>query len=365
VLNASDWLSNDPVLDLIAGDYTLVVGDATDRLGTYAFQLLSAASAEQITLGETVTGRPSDRDAGLAAHILPSTAPVAAGPGDTMLRLSQGGPVVTVADDAALRPQALTIETWLRPDAFRQWDTVLMKSSTGSWQDGYGLYLDGSGNLDFFVNSYLRHVVVAPKLRKVLRRAMAITFGSIAALIGVLFLVPAPLRTDAEGVVWLPDEAHVRARTSGFVEAAPVPRGARVEPGRTRLLRTPSRAENLDEALALVREVSGRTLGKRHYTVQLMGALALLEGRLVEMATGEGKTLTAAPAAVVAALSGMPVHVVTVNDYLAARDAEELSPISCSRTGATTSWSRTRSRSSTSSPGASWRTAPGRAASTR
>ena len=158
-------------------------------MGTYAFQLLSAASAEQITLGETVTGRPSDRDAGLAAHILPSTAPVAAGPGDTMLRLSQGGPVVTVADDAALRPQALTIETWLRPDAFRQWDTVLMKSSTGSWQDGYGLYLDGSGNLDFF-----REQLPAPRRR----RAQAAQgppardgdhpFGSIAALIGVLFL---------------------------------------------------------------------------------------------------------------------------------------------------------------------------------
>lgn len=96
---------------------------------------------------------------------------------------------------------------------------------------------------------------------------------------------------------------------------------------RTRLLARPSDAAGLEQAFALVREASGRTIGKRHYKVQVMGALGLFEGRMVEMATGEGKTLTAAPAAVVAALSGMPVHVVTVNDYLAGRDAEELRPL--------------------------------------
>ncbi len=84
---------------------------------------------------------------------------------------------------------------------------------------------------------------------------------------------------------------------------------------------------HLTRAFALVREVSWRTTQKRHYPVQIMGAMALFEGRMVEMATGEGKTLTATPAAVVAALAGDPVHVVTVNDYLAARDAEENKPI--------------------------------------
>ncbi|OYU20114.1 MAG: translocase [Rhodobacteraceae bacterium PARR1] len=83
----------------------------------------------------------------------------------------------------------------------------------------------------------------------------------------------------------------------------------------------------LIRAFALVREASARTLGKRHYKVQIMGALGLYEGRMVEMATGEGKTLTAAPAAVVAALAGDPVYVVTVNDYLAARDAAECKPV--------------------------------------
>ena len=78
---------------------------------------------------------------------------------------------------------------------------------------------------------------------------------------------------------------------------------------------------------ALVREASRRHLGKPHYPVQLMGGWALLDGMLVEMATGEGKTITATLAAATAALAGMPVHVITVNDYLASRDAEELGPL--------------------------------------
>jgi preprotein translocase subunit SecA len=81
------------------------------------------------------------------------------------------------------------------------------------------------------------------------------------------------------------------------------------------------------QAFAIVREASRRTLGMEHYSVQIMGALALFDGRMVEMATGEGKTLTATPAAVVAALAGQPVHIVTVNDYLAARDAEANRPL--------------------------------------
>ncbi|MFC3616289.1 translocase [Lutimaribacter marinistellae] len=83
----------------------------------------------------------------------------------------------------------------------------------------------------------------------------------------------------------------------------------------------------VDRAFAITREVSARVLGKRHYKEQIMGAIGLYEGRMIEMATGEGKTLTATPAAVVAALSGKPVHVVTVNDYLASRDAEETAPV--------------------------------------
>ena len=78
---------------------------------------------------------------------------------------------------------------------------------------------------------------------------------------------------------------------------------------------------------ALIREVSGRTLGKRHFDVQLMGGWALLKGMIAEMETGEGKTLTATLAAGTAALAGVPVHVLTVNDYLTRRDADEMGPV--------------------------------------
>lgn len=78
---------------------------------------------------------------------------------------------------------------------------------------------------------------------------------------------------------------------------------------------------------ALVREVSGRTIGKRHFDVQLMGGWALLKGMVAEMETGEGKTLTATLAASTAALAGVPVHVLTVNDYLTRRDADEMGPV--------------------------------------
>jgi preprotein translocase subunit SecA len=78
---------------------------------------------------------------------------------------------------------------------------------------------------------------------------------------------------------------------------------------------------------ALVREVAGRTLGERHFDVQLIGGRILLEGMVAEMQTGEGKTLTATLAACTAALAGVPVHVITVNDYLARRDAEWMGPV--------------------------------------
>lgn len=81
------------------------------------------------------------------------------------------------------------------------------------------------------------------------------------------------------------------------------------------------------EALALIREVADRSLGLRPYPVQIMAAWAMLGGLLAEMRTGEGKTLSAAVAASAAALGGEPVHVITVNDYLARRDADTMRPL--------------------------------------
>ena len=78
----------------------------------------------------------------------------------------------------------------------------------------------------------------------------------------------------------------------------------------------------IPEAFALVREAGRRTLEMRHFDVQLIGGIALHEGHIAEMRTGEGKTLVATLAAYLNALTGRGVHIVTVNDYLARRDAE-------------------------------------------
>ena len=85
--------------------------------------------------------------------------------------------------------------------------------------------------------------------------------------------------------------------------------------------------EPVARAFALVREAASRALGERHYDVQLLGGRVLLAGLVAEMETGEGKTLTATLPGCTAALAGIPVHIVTVNDYLAARDADWMGPI--------------------------------------
>ena len=104
----------------------------------------------------------------------------------------------------------------------------------------------------------------------------------------------------------LSDEA-LRARTAAFREEL-------------------ANGKDLDDilvpAFATVREAAKRTLGQRHFDVQLIGGMVLHEGRIAEMKTGEGKTLVATLPVYLNALAGRGVHVVTVNDYLARRDAE-------------------------------------------
>src|SRR5829696_5769520 len=85
--------------------------------------------------------------------------------------------------------------------------------------------------------------------------------------------------------------------------------------------------EALPESFALTREVGKRRMNMRHFDVQLIGGMVLNDGSIAEMRTGEGKTLTGTLAVVLNALAGKGVHVVTVNDYLARRDAEWMSPI--------------------------------------
>lgn len=93
------------------------------------------------------------------------------------------------------------------------------------------------------------------------------------------------------------------------------------------LLRNGLRGRPMRRAAAGIREMTWRKLQMRHHPVQITGGLALMRGRIVEMATGEGKTITTLIPAILVALTGTPVHVITVNPYLAQRDAETLGPV--------------------------------------
>ena len=96
---------------------------------------------------------------------------------------------------------------------------------------------------------------------------------------------------------------------------------AKTDEFRERLGRDETLVDILPEAFAVVRETSKRTLGMRPFDVQIMGGIALHEGKIAEMKTGEGKTLAATMPVYLNALAGKGVHIVTVNDYLARRDA--------------------------------------------
>ena len=103
------------------------------------------------------------------------------------------------------------------------------------------------------------------------------------------------------------DDAGLQAQTQAF---------------RDRLAAGETLDDILPEAFATVREAAVRTLGMRHFDVQMVGGVVLHRGEIAEMATGEGKTLMATLPCYLNALEGKGVHVVTVNDYLATRDAE-------------------------------------------
>jgi preprotein translocase subunit SecA len=116
------------------------------------------------------------------------------------------------------------------------------------------------------------------------------------------------LETDFERL----SDQELRERASGFKDA--VASGESLD-------------EILPEAFAAVREAAKRTIGQRHFDVQLLGGMVLHQGKIAEMKTGEGKTLVATLPVALNALTGRGVHVVTVNDYLAKRDAQWMGPI--------------------------------------
>ncbi len=128
------------------------------------------------------------------------------------------------------------------------------------------------------------------------------------------------LRPDVEAVNRL--EAEIEKRTADELRSRIAELKAQISAIEDRERREEAMHEVLPEVFAMVREASKRTLGQRHFDVQLIGGMMLHQGKIAEMKTGEGKTLVATLPAVLNALSGRGVHVVTVNDYLARRDSE-------------------------------------------
>ena len=102
---------------------------------------------------------------------------------------------------------------------------------------------------------------------------------------------------------------------------------AKTDEFRARLADGETLDDLLPEAFAAVREASKRTIGLRHFDVQMIGGMTLHEGKIAEMRTGEGKTLVATLPLYLNALTGQGTHLVTVNDYLARRDARWMAPI--------------------------------------
>jgi len=144
-----------------------------------------------------------------------------------------------------------------------------------------------------------------------------------AASVGGLF---APwIRPGPERFQWIIDAVRSHGGAVAAMSDAEILEESRSL--RPVLRREGFRREHVARAFALVREVAGRRLGTPHFDVQLVGGLVLLKGMVGEMETGEGKTLTATLAASTLALSGISVHIITVNDYLARRDASWMSPI--------------------------------------
>src|SRR3990167_8932223 len=126
-------------------------------------------------------------------------------------------------------------------------------------------------------------------------------------------------------------DAELRAKTGEF--KAKIKEGlkdrdlAKLEKDERRRMETEILEGILPEAFAVVREASKRVTGMRHFDVQLIGGIVLHEGKIAEMATGEGKTLVATLPAYLNALTGLGVHIVTVNDYLAKRDRDWMTPL--------------------------------------
>ncbi len=120
---------------------------------------------------------------------------------------------------------------------------------------------------------------------------------------------------------------QVKRHQQGLVDCSEQDLDQAIAEVRQQLHRDGLKKDLIFQAVAVIREAASRVLGKSHYDVQLFGGWIMINGMLAEMETGEGKTLTTTLPACTAALAGIPVHVITANDYLAARDCEIMLPL--------------------------------------
>ncbi|MEY8842582.1 LamG-like jellyroll fold domain-containing protein, partial [Cribrihabitans sp. XS_ASV171] len=150
-MNRLDAGWSDGLLELIAGDYTLSIGGRDDSVGAYGFRMIATGDAEQIDLAEPATGTLSDQGVGVFGSRIASGAGV--DDGGLAQLFTEATPHFSVPDADALRPETLTIETWIRPDEFDFFDQIAGKTTTGAFNDGYGLYMTDTG-VAFYLNSW-------------------------------------------------------------------------------------------------------------------------------------------------------------------------------------------------------------------
>ena len=134
-------------------------------------------------------------------------------------------------------------------------------------------------------------------------------------------------KSEADLKELLPILHAINARESWAITLTQDQMAEHTERWRREVAEGTSLEDILPDAFAVVREAARRVLGERPYDVQILGAVVLHRGKIMEMKTGEGKTLSSVGAAYLNALTGKGVHIVTVNDYLAARDAEWMGPV--------------------------------------
>ncbi|MCP5367599.1 MAG: LEPR-XLL domain-containing protein, partial [Hyphomicrobiales bacterium] len=149
-------LGGNTVLDLVAGDYRLTIDGSGATMESYAFRLLDFDGAMAVTPGTEVSGTIGDDDVYTSVVHGPSGADLqGVGTAHEALNLTGNNTHVQVVDDAALRPAAITVEAWIYRAADNPtYGTVVMKSSSSAWSDGYGFADYGGGNINFFVNSW-------------------------------------------------------------------------------------------------------------------------------------------------------------------------------------------------------------------